>query len=447
MFNLTGRRRPWIGVGMLAPLLALVSQADAAAEPGDHVHLGDAEIAPQLQVATEYQSNAYLEEGGENAEPDPGVSLRVRPAALLTLSNENLILSAGAGLTIRQYLTPGLNNLSRYNDFDILVNLNALPESQVGFKLTQDLRNRARAADVGDSDDPNEVVAEDATLERLSNETLALVSVRPGGALSVDFGGHFLYDRYAFPEGTVPAGEELANQKVGYGPDLNVEWRFFPKTAVVMESRLEWFNWTPNVRDTGGTSGLMGLPDGSLFEVSAGLKGRITDKLVLALLAGYGQISYSEDSVSEDPDATADLDLTEIGQDLKGFPDGLIGIAEGTYTASDTQSFTLGVRREFLDVYFTNYVDYVNFFGRYQGRYFDRLRTVGELTFRPETYVGDVNRKDNFLRARLDLAWETTEFLDLGGGVSFTSRTNPDGTNPAVEYNNLVVLLGATLSY
>lgn len=437
--------RSLVCVGASVPLAALLGPSIAAAEPGDHINIGQVELTPTLQVAGEFQTNAYLEEGGEGNEPDAGLALRVRPAAQMVVSNDDLSLSAGAGWTVRQYLTPGLSNLNHYADFDALVGLNALPRSVVGFKLTEDLRNRSRAADVGNNDDPNALVPDDANLRRLSNQTLAQLAIHPGGALSVDLGGHFVYDRYTFPAGSVNNGESDANAKIGFGPDIGVQWRFFPKTAIVLDVMAESYNWTPNAR-TSSDGVVTGVPDGFLFQASTGLKGRITDKIQVALLAGYGQLNANEDTVTADANGVS-IDLDQVSQDLKGFPDGLLALGELTYEPGKNHKLTLGVRKEFSDVYFTNYVDYVNLFGRYEGRYFEKLRFLGEMTFRTEDYVGDITRKDNYLRGRVDIGWQLATFLDLAGGVVYASRNNTDGTAPQVNYDDVTVVFGATFTY
>lgn len=437
--------RSLVCVGASVPLAALLGPSIAAAEPGDHINVGQAEITPTLQLAGEFQTNAYLEDGSAGNEADAGLALRVRPATQIAVSSNDLSLSAGAGWTIRQYLTPGMSNLNHYSDFDVLVGLNALPRSVVGFKLTEDLRNRSRAADVGNNDDPNALVPDDANLKRLSNQTLGQLAIHPGGALSVDVGGHFVYDRYTFPEGSVNEGESDANSKLGFGPDIGVQWRFFPKTAVVVDFTAESYNWTPNAR-TSSTGAVTGVPDGFMFQATGGLKGRITDKVQVALMAGYGQLSADETTVTATASGVT-IDTDELAQDLKGFPDGLLALAELTYEPAKTQKISLGVRKEFSDVYFTNYVDYVNLFGRYEGRYFDKLRVLGELTFRTEDYVGDISRKDNYLRGRVDLGWQIATFLDLAGGVVYAGRTNTDGTAPQVNYDDVTVVFGATFTY
>lgn len=433
----------------LAPLALFFAAGPAWAEAGDHVHLGQAELIPSVQLATEYQTNPYLEEGTATDPLDPGLSLKLRPNLQLNYSTNDLKLAAGAGWGMRQYLTPGLSGLNYYSDFDTLFNMNALPESNVGFKLTEDLRNRARASDVGNEEklaEADVIGATEANLKRLTNQTLAMIAWHPGGALTLDVGGHFLLERYTFPYESVPDGQPLANQKLGYGPDLELQWRFFPKTAMVLTGQLEKFDWTPNVRVSGADgSKVTGKADGLSVQGLLGVRGRVTDKISVNVMGGYGHIRYDEDSVAGQEGAGS-LDLTALGTDLTGL-DGLIVVGEGSYTPTQDHAFTLGARKEFADSYFTNYLDYLNLYGRYQGKYFDRLGVVGEVAFRMEDYVGVTNREDNYLRARLDFAFRTTTFLDLGLGAIYSGRTNTDGTNPDVDYKNLLLVFGATFTY
>lgn len=430
-------------------LLVLLWATPVWAEAGDHIHVGQSEIIPSVQVATEYQTNPYLEEGTADDPLNPGTSLKLRPQLQWNYNTNDLKLNTGFGWGMRQYLSSDLAGLNYYSDFDTLVQANVLPDSNVGFKLTENLRNRARAADVGNEEklaEADVIGATEANMRRLTNETLALVAWHPGGALTADVGGHFLLDRYTFPERSVPEGEQADNEKLAFGPNVEIQWRFFPKTSLVFDASLEKFDWTPNVRvsDAEGSSATA-KADGLGLQGSLGVRGRVTDKVSVNLMGGYGYISYNEDTIQSTTGISAD-ELAAVGTDLKGL-DGLIAIGEMVYTPSENHSVTLGARKEFADTYFTNYLDYVNLYGRYQGKFFDRLGVVGEVAFRMEDYVGTTNREDNFLRTRLDLAWRTTTFLDLGAGVIYTGRTNTDGSNDSINYRNVLAVFGATVTY
>jgi len=429
------------GQGFL--LAAFLVPGTALADPGEHIHLGAAEITPSVQLATEISTNAYLEPGTTGNEPDLGVALRLHPELDAKISNDDLDFQLAAGWSPRYYMTSGMKNLNRFSDFNLLLGVDSGKNALIGFKGTEDLRNRARATDVGDNDNPDANTPADSTIHRLYNKSIAQISVHPGGALSVDAGGHFIYDRYTFPSSAIVGGEDDSNYKVSYGPDLDLQWNFFPKTAVVLDGYLDIYDWSPNTRvDSDGST--TGLPDGNQWRLTAGIKGRVTDTLLLSLMAGYGQLVPNLDSVTAE---SASVDTAALAQSLKGFPGGLIGIAEISYQPSANHTLTLGARREFTDVYFTNFVEYGSFSGRYQGRYFDRLKTLAELTFRMENYVGEVTRNDNYLRGRLDLAWQLTPYLDLGAGAIYSKRANVDGTAPNVEYSDVSVLIGATLLY
>lgn len=439
----------------LTALVALMS-LPAAADPGDHVRLGSSgELIPTLQTAIEYQTNPYLEEGGEGAEPDPGVALRVTPRVDLNLSTEELNLSLSSAFGIRQYFNPLLAPLNRYSDVDLALGVNLLPHGAVGLKLQDDLSNRSRAAEINaDAALEAGTLPDSANINHLSNTSLAQVSIHPGTALTVDVGAHVLLDGYRIPEGIISATSVQTNQKIGFGPDLDVNWRFFPKTAIVADGSMEFFNWRENLIETGGNSELgdyVGKPDGWSARMAAGLRGRLTEKTLIGLLVGYGGINYDPDSVAEGAsgsEAAAELDGTSAGYDLdlKG-AGGILAIAEGSWTPSENHNFTLGVRHDFSDVYFTNYVNYFNVFARYQGRYFERLGVQTDLTWRLENYRGEVTRDDAYVRGRLDLAWRTLSWMDIGAGMIWSHRGNRDGDHPEVDYSNLAIIGGVTLTY
>jgi hypothetical protein len=271
--------------------------------------------------------------------------------------------------------------------------------------------------------------------------------------LELDVGGNFNFDKYDVSEDATADGSPGLNSRVGYGPAADLKWRFFPKTAIVGSYSQTWFDWENNLVDTRG-DGLsesefgdsLGIPDGSEWKATLGLRGRFTEKLVLGLIAGYGEMNYDESSVqgqaTEGSAANQGFD-----RDLSGFPEGFIGIVELGYHPLESQSITMGYRKAFQDVYFTNFVDFHNAFVRYEGMFADRVGAKVNVGYRYEQYLGEVTRDDHVLNVGADVAYRVTKFLDASAGASWKQRGSADGDHPDIEYDDLIFSIGLRATY
>jgi hypothetical protein len=280
------------------------------------------------------------------------------------------------------------------------------------------------------------------------NDSGARISIHPGSALEVDLGGNFTYDAYDVSAQSTLDGSPALNNRLGYGPGVDLKWHFFPKTAIVASYSMAWFDWDDNVVDARGdgisaedVGDSLAIPDGNLWRATMGLRGRLSEKVVVGLVGGYGQMDYDESSVgggSED---------ASYAQDLTGFPEGVIGVFEIGWEPSTRHSLTMGYRKAFQDVYFTNYVGFHNAFIRYEGTFADRVGLSLNSGYRFENYVGEISREDHLLNAGIDVAYKATPFLDVGLGGGWTQRASADGNNAEIEYDDTVIRAGLTLTY
>lgn len=455
----TGIKR--VGVVLFATVAFGGSRGSAQAAPGDHITVGKAELVPALQTGLEYRSNVYLEEGTESNPTDAGMNFWVRPLFDLSLDSDDLFLALSAEYTARKYFAARLSNLDRFADFGVSLDLDALPKAVLGFKIEEVLRSRARAAETRSAVDEGEPIPVDANIKHLSNTLVGQLSVHPGGPLTVDVGGHFNIDNYSVPEGVLRTDTPSLNDRIGYGPNLDLRWAFFPRTAIVGSFQMDWFDWKDNFLSTGGANSTeaeqlgayVGVPDGMLWEFSGGLRGRITEKTVIGALVGYGQIGYNEDSVLEDAADEADVPSSEVDAAAEGFDadlkglNGLLVTLEAGYTPAENHTISAGFRKDFRDVYFTNFVDFVYFYGRYRGRFIDQLKTSAEFGYRLEDYQGEVARKDHFLRTQLEVGYEATRWFEVGTGVEWVRRASADREHPEIEYDDFRVHLDLNFTY
>lgn len=446
----SGRRALW-----LVLVASSGATSVAAAAPGDHVRTGNAEIIPYAELLGAYRSNVYLQEGtvGGGEPVRSGAYLSLSPGVIMNIGGEDATFRLDGEYNLRKYLDPELSNLDRYRDLHLGVDLNLLPKSTVGVRLNDELRITGRESEA--------VNASDAYVQQLNNVAMGRVYIRPGSSMEFGLGGDLEYQDYNVPPSLNLQNIANLNSKLSYGPALSYRWKFLPKTAVVSDFSMRWFDWDDNFIDTRDASDAenisevgtgLGIADGRSWRASAGLRGRFTSKLVLGVVAGYGQLIYDEQTVVEDAANELVGDAIEadpsqgFGADLKGFPQGLILTADARYEASEDQTLTFGYVKDFEDVFFTNYVAYSYFYGRYEGIFADRVGTTAEVGMRLEGYEGEVSRDDNLIRMRFDLSYFATSYLDLTGGVWWIRRVSASG-DPSIEYDDTNIHIGATFTY
>ncbi len=438
-------RRPVIAGGLLGlATLWLAGAPVAHAGAGDHIRVGEAEIVPSLTVGMRWQSNPYYDEDVDflpTVEQDLYGLLALNPAAavVVSLDGPDVALSVDAAWTPFIALDPGTQNLTRVADGQFGASFDILPRSRVGFNLLEDFDVSTRSANMEE--------ATDAFNRHLGSTTTGLLSIRPGAALDIDLGGRFSFDDYDVPPQGNAAQNANYNSRIAGGPTLNVQWAFFPKTAIVVKGGANFFNWSENLVDaTGGdirTDSIgneLAVPDGWGWRAQAGLIGRFTERIVLNALVGYGQLKYNEDSVTGGGDPTA----TGFDQDTSGI-EGLLLTAEVSATPLLGHNLTGGYRKDFEDSWFTNYVHYHYVFGRYSAELGRGLGTQLEAGYRREQYRGEISRDDDVVRARAGLQYNAADWLDIGLNVTWARRASVG--NSEIEYDNVIFDVGITGTY
>ena len=462
-----GYSRPMKGALFVALVSVGLSPGAAFAEAGDHLKVGSAEVVPSLKLGYEWRSNLYLEENplfpasGEEGTVR-GSAFVATPGLSLSLLTNEVSLELGASYGVRKFFASSnsqdsnynVANLDQFNNFDVAGNLHILPNGLVGLRLEESMAVSNRPIE--------SQFADDALITRTRNDTGGYIVLSPGNALSFDLGGFFLYDQYDGNEGSseLVSGSRV-NNKLGYGGALRSQWEFFPRTALVLDGQVEKFDWERNVVTTAGDEQLnentgngLAMPDGWGWRASAGIKGRVTNKVVVNAVLGYGQTTYDEQSVLDYADAISsnvwgdELDPSEgWGKDLKGIA-GLLAYGSVTWTPVNGQSFSAGYKRDFQDSWFTNYVTYNSGFARYNGALARRWDLRLEGNYRLEAYNGEVVRNDHVLSTTAGLSYDATYWLSLDGGSTWRRRVSADSPALAsIEYDDIGFQLGLKLTY
>lgn len=451
-------------------LAILAASPSAWAAPGDHIGNDDVQLIPAIELGAMHRTNVYLQEGeaGGGVPVTDGTALTVAPSLGIRAKNSDLAFTFDFLYEARKYLQSEVTNLDRFNTIDLGAGLQLFPEGKVGFRVGD------RFSITGHEAEDETGISDSAYQQHLLNDLGAYITVRPGGPLEVDVGGKLQVDQWNVPEEFKSSAsnrdEDLElesglsgpglNSRLGYGPALEGKWRFFPKTAVVADFNYQWFNWTDNVVDAQGdgisreeVGDYLAVPDGKMWRARAGLRGRVTPKLVVGVLAGFGQSLYSEDSVTEQ---AAELgiegsgefaDSVGFGSDLKSFPAGLLAEVEAEYEMIDNQAVFLSYRRDFQDVYFTNYVSYDRAMLGYKGLFAERVGVELSGTYRYERYLGEVSRDDHLIKADLSGEYMVKDYLTVGIGTGWIRRASADQNHPEIEYDDVRFQGGVRFTY
>ncbi|MFT4627793.1 MAG: hypothetical protein ACI8PZ_006480 [Myxococcota bacterium] len=419
----------------------LLSAHAAVAAPGDHIRPSDSTVVtPSLGVGFDYRTNVYRSESA----PSSAGSLTITPGLDIGVKSDQVRWRLFGNWVGRKFLfvqaneaippaEPGTRvaNLDRFNQFAVGTSLDVFSEEPVGIVLDDraTLQNNNADADL----------AKAPFTTQIRNRLQGGLRVSPGPALDLVLGGHHAFDEFRTPG---PEGQQSFNTRNTFGPDLNVEWRFFPRTALVFNLEYSAVRWRDSVvlADSGDSIGTfqgeVALPNSSQVKARTGIEGQFTEKVYFDFLVGYGIATYDEASAE-----TVKIDGA-IGEDVRGL-DGLLIATEARYQFVEKANLKLGYRKDFLDSFFTNYVAYHY---AYAGVGVPVGPVDTSLTYgaRFEAYRGDAQRDDIFNRVALDLAINTTDYMSVDLGTWWQQRASSD---IAVEYDDWNVHVGATFTY
>ncbi len=437
----------------------------AVAAPGDHLRLGDAVITPSVMTGMEYHSNVYLADGRDQA-INGALAWVLNPGLSLELKGKKLSVSLGMAWNIRKYLDlaaeDGINvqNADRLSDSSTTLALNALPEGLIGARLEDKFDIQNLPAELPTADSNSNIV-------HISNDATGGLAIHPGSALEIGVLGNLGLDAYTLPDELVESGTANINNRVSFGPVVNARWKFLPKTSLLGMASVNWTKWQNNFVYALGPEteqvdygDFLGKPDALAWRTQWGVRGQFTDRFAVGAELGYGQMYYDEattlvDGASLVSEGSAELDLTgeeTFAKDLTSFSEGLLVNALVAYAPAKGHSFTLGYRKDFQDAFFTNYVAYNYLFLRYQGLFVARLGVTGELTYRIDSFHGEVFRDDQSWAAKIGGAYRFNEALSTGLSLGWNERACLDaecegGNFYSTQYDDFWTQLGVSFAY
>ena len=409
----------------------------ALAEPGDHIKLGaNTELAPDLDVGFQYRSNVTQ----NPTDPQGGLNLTVAPGAQLKYETPGTRVTLTGDYKIIKYFTSRLSRADQFNDFDINFDGAFLKDRPLGFYLKErpSLVNN-NSGQLGNT----------PFHTRFRNALSGGFQIRPGPVLQFDLGGQFEYDNIQVPPGSTSAATDTRgfNSRIGGGGQLKSEWRFLPRTSIVLDADFTHYDWQQNVVAEGDLGTVVALPDSNHFRIMPGLRGRLTERVVVAAQVGYGSASYSEKSITDacpgQPDCS---DPAAAGFDAKlTGVERLLAVLQVQFEIAEGRSVSVGYRKDFDDVFFSNYMAYNRLYGTVKSDFGTRVSTSATASFRQESYRGEISRNDVFVDVGGDVSYSLREWASLSGGLTYQQRVSPSATN--VQYVDVQPRVLMTFTY
>lgn len=410
-------------------MLGLLSAFPARAEPGEHLQIGDTVITPALMAGVEYSSNALH---AADATGGGAVDVTVGPKLTLKMTNDNLDLGFDGAYQLRKYFG-AKQDLDRYDDFTVSADVNALKRSIVGFRL---------AEDIGIVNAPVEDVSVHPYASQFTSATSGLLAVRPGYSLEITAGGEFSLDHYGMSDASDTSGSSSFNTRTTYGPTAGAMWKFLPRTAVLLDFSYLHSEYELSSATLGDTT-VTFLPHNTT-RLDGGLRGRITNRMVVTLTAGYGAAAYGDSAGSPDKSdnlgGNPDGGKATVGNSLQH----VLGDASLRYELTETTGLTVGVTKDFRDSFFTNYVSYVKGYASLDARFGDHFGVVAGFDASSEAFRGSESRDDLLLAARGDLNYYIRDWVWVNAGGGWTQRASDDD---AVEYDEFTGHFKVNVAY
>jgi hypothetical protein len=400
--------------------------------PGDHIRAGEATIIPSVELGIEHTTNAYRAESDVRG----GTDVLVTPSVEILAEGGDIEFSLDGAWELRKYFQSRLSNLDRFTDFHIGADLLLLKQQAVSFRLNEDaaLKNR----------EVTRPFAGSAYNTQFRNRFDGALVVNAGPVLRFDLGGFWGYDDFLVQDFTTQ-GLRPFNFRNAFGPTVDAEWAFLPRTAVVADFEYGFYrwneHWVPTSNAQSELGSFIGLPDSRAWKTRLGLRGRMTERLVLLLQLGYGQAGYDEQTVIDDGGGGEDPDA--IATDLRGFT-GLLFTGQVTWAMAPEERVVLRFERDFNDSWFTNYVAYNEISAYWDDRIGNRTGTHLGALVRFEDYEGEVSRDDLLLRGDAELSYFLRDWARLSVGVQVDQRAS---TAAGVDFTDFNAHFSALFTY
>jgi hypothetical protein len=407
-------------LAVLVPCTALAQSAQPAGGSNNGIKLGSSRVHPYFDLELRFDSAAgfFPRNGVIDGTPQPELLLHLRPGLRLELPSDTVQLDLTGNVDYVYFtglLTPNSQAASRLEaaaDLSAVFNRKGNVSFELGDHFTRSDRTSNAALGVG--------------VYSLFNEARAQLPIRPGGgaleitpkaAVGVEFFAPISLIPVTGCSGDLtcdPAAVEAMNY-LNLRAGVLAKWRFFPKTAIVLDTSFDYRSYLSSEAAIN--------PPAQLIKVSAGLAGLLTNKISLIAKAGWGH------------DFGASLAST------------LVAHLEFTYLLNEVSSVKAGYLRN---------LEPVPSFGAYgdDRGYLDasillsgRLTARGYAAFDYLTFYRASGRADTVFTLNVGPGYEVFSWLVASAGYALTIRGSNQTSIPSVNFTRHEAYLRATVTY
>jgi len=418
-----GRLQFLVLCGLLAVAATAAFPASAlAAAREEGLPIGDLVFKPSLNIGFVYDSNVYRTQ----LSPEADFGMSARPKIEFVYPGENFRWELAAYYRFFTYFNvnrgPGINHddLRLVNEFGVRTSVDVNRQGKFGFQVSPELYNRPSAAGWGGEASEGARASGDNVEQDLGVGIPLGILLRPTRAFEIGAGGKWDWARSYYPRRLFDPSPVVLGNRHEVSGDLSIDWRFFPRSHILLSGQLGGVLWGAYDEDTAQHSEQ--LP-GTFFRVRLGLKGDITQKLSFMALGGYGGVYFGEEN--EDSNLTG--------------PNGLLGQVEFALRPVLTQRLALGFRRDYIFRYFADQISETQGYFKYSGLFFGRLQPNARFSYTYRELVGWLNRTEHQWNAGGGVNVIIMPWLQVGIDYAF-SAVNPSSDDSGEYIDNRVNL-------
>lgn len=362
----------WIKKKAIISILLLMSifYARESVAQGNGLLIGETRLHLGIGLEGGYDTNVRYQPD-KYATPD--AQLNIKPVLELKTPEKAISFELGTKLNIIKYFGIEDEQTSEHSTLNADANASLIfnPKGQVRFILS-DIFSR--------NNDPRSDAI--GNFNRTSNAAGAGLEYIPsGGAFELKMAYRFYFDLYDKDTG-LEYMDAMSHQ-----PELKIKWRFFPKTAFVIDSSMDIRTY-PNKKVVGNT--VLQNRDQMGIRAMAGLIGLMTPRLSTTMKVGYGDT------------------LADEGENYRS----IIGNFELTYDFNIQSRASLGYSRDFQPASLYGYYGVDKLYAKLSYLFAGRLQLNLDGAFSYELFgkplVNDANLKGN-----TDLVFELNGSLEF----------------------------------
>lgn len=411
------------------------------------IRIGDSRLQPGIDVGTAFDSNVYRTE--TDAEWD--LVQLISPRLRWLYPGADTYFLVGAQYHLRKYWGLGVDeddeightDLDIYDNFTLRLRLDANRRGKVNPVVSADLHKQSQALDSAQWP-----FLPESLMHHFVADTKVGVKLKPRSALILTPGIYYSLDDHR--TGTTGARERWATGHEVTGL-LDVEWRFFPKTSLLLNLEVGGLAWSfrptdnPELQEAILEASLVDEDAAQLLDLNLydsvhwrtwfGVQGRFSRKLSIQALFGYANIYFPDDPNAGQPGSRAQLTGA----------DGILGRLQVHLRPTQSQLITVGFLRDYRYTYFSNYYLSTSPYLRYQGIFADRIDANATISYAYREIFGDISRTDHQIDVRAGVGVRVRKWLEPW--LEYSLLAIPKSSDPDVNFAAHMVQLRVDLGF